>query len=105
MHTTMDLLGKALNERNMSQAEWCRQLQMNRTALAVSKVRGRLSPTVAGNLARLLGEPVEHWIAVAALEAEPASPAKMTLITKALKWSLSFKKFIKHRTRARNRRS
>lgn len=56
-----------------SAAHWCEQLGVSRNTLAVAKIRGRLSPTVAGNLARLLGEPIDKWIALAALEAEPAS--------------------------------
>lgn len=71
MHTTMQLLHKALAERALTEADWCRELGISRTSLSVAKTRGRLSPVVAGNLARLLGEDMEHWIAVAALEAQP----------------------------------
>lgn len=59
---------------------WCEQLGVSRNTLAVAKIRGRLSPTVAGNLARLLGEPVKDWVAVAALEGEPDSYAKNKIL-------------------------
>jgi len=88
MKSTMDLLDMAFSEeyKGISAAEWCRQLGVNRTALAVSKARGRLSPTVAGNLARLLGEPVQKWIAIAALEAEPNTYGKSKLMTMINQW-------------------
>lgn len=70
MKTTMQLLHKALAQEP-SASFWCRELQMHRTTLTASKMRGRLSPTIAGNLARLLGEDVSYWVNVAALEAEP----------------------------------
>lgn len=88
MRTTMDLLDKALSTPNKTQTAWCKELQIGRTTLAVARIRGRLSPTIAGNLARLLGEPIEHWIAVAALESEPDTPARTTLIKRGLKWSM-----------------
>lgn len=88
MKTTMDLLDKAFSDqyKGMTAAEWCRQLQVNRTALAVSRARGRLSPTVAGNLARLLGEPVEKWVAIAALEAEPETYGQQKLMSMINVW-------------------
>lgn len=60
---------------------WCDQLGISRNALATAKLRGRLSPTVAGNLARLLGEDIDEWIVIAALEAEPATYARNKLMT------------------------
>ncbi len=85
METTMDLLDRALAQ-GMTKAQWCRNLDINRTALNVAQIRGRLSPTVAGNLARLLGEDEEKWIAIAALEAEPDSYAKSKLLTRLTRW-------------------
>ena len=70
MHTTMDLLNRA-NDLLPSDAEWCRRLDIARTTLAVARVRGRLTPTVAGALAEQISEDPKHWIAVAALEAAP----------------------------------
>lgn len=88
MKTTMDLLDIALGDKypGISAAQWCRNLEVNRTALAVSRARGRLSPTVAGNLARLLGEPVEKWVAIAALEAEPDTYGKNKLMSIVNVW-------------------
>jgi plasmid maintenance system antidote protein VapI len=87
MQSTMELLDKALSNRyEMSATDWCKQLQINRTALSVSRARGRLSPTVAGNLARLLGEDEERWIAIAAIEAEPESYGKNKIISRMENW-------------------
>lgn len=71
MHTTIDLLNKA-NDIIPSDAEWCRRLAISRTTLAVARVRGRLSPTVAGALAEQINEDPKHWVAVAAIEAAPS---------------------------------
>ena len=82
MRNTMELLDmtKAPQYSEMSTAEWCKQLGVNRTALHVAKARGRLSPTIAGNLARLLGDDSKEWIAIAALEGEPESYGKQKII-------------------------
>lgn len=80
MQTTMELLQTALTTREMNASQWCENLQMSRSALAVAKVRGRLSPTIAGNLARLMGEDETTWIAIAAMEAEPDSYGKAKLL-------------------------
>ncbi len=77
MHTSepdksLQLLHKALNQEP-SQAFWCKQLGVSRTTLSVAQIRGRLTPIVAADLARLLGESIEHWTTVAALEAQPPS--------------------------------
>ena len=80
MTSSIQLLYRAL-AINPSQTFWCQQLGVSRSALAVAKTRGRLSPSIAGNFCRLLGEPnAAHWIAIAGLEAEPATHAR----TKAL---------------------
>jgi plasmid maintenance system antidote protein VapI len=79
MPTTMQLLDKALSIEP-SASEWCRKLGVTRSAIAVAKTRGRLSPTLAGSLASQLGEDPKEWITVAAMEAEPESPAKKALI-------------------------
>lgn len=71
MHTTMELLTKALDVKRAS--HWCRELNLTNAALTQARKRGRLSPTLAGNLAIKLGENPERWIAIAALEAEPKS--------------------------------
>jgi len=81
MPTTMDLLSKALDQPNApSAAEWCRRLGVNRTALSVCRARGRLSPTIAGSIAAELGEDPATWITIAAMEAEPETAAKKSLL-------------------------
>lgn len=77
MDSTQQLLGVAL-ERH-SAAFWAREIGVKPEALYMAKKRGRLSPTMAGALARFIGENVEHWISVAALEAEPESAEKTRL--------------------------
>lgn len=84
LKTTMELLDEALS-RN-SGAFWCEQLGVNRTALAVARARGRLSPTIAGNLARLMGMDMERWIAIAAIEGEPNTYGKAKIIERMAFW-------------------
>jgi len=71
METTMDLFEKALSMQRA--AAWAREFNLTPAALSVAKKQKRLSPVLAGNFAIKLGENPEHWIAVAALEAEPQS--------------------------------
>lgn len=71
MQTTMDLFEKALTIQRA--ADWAREFNLTRGALSIAKKQRRLSPVLAGNFAMKLGENTEHWIAVAALEAEPKS--------------------------------
>ena len=52
----------------------------------MAQKRGRLSPVLAGHFAMKLGENPEHWIAVAALEAEPESSLLEELKAHANKW-------------------
>lgn len=85
MQTTMDLLDKA-NDRIPSDAEYARRLGISRTTFAVSRIRGRLSPVVAGALAMEIGEDPEHWIAVAALEAAPEGHLKNALWKSQESW-------------------
>ena len=84
MLSTMDLLARIKEPpfQDWSNAKWCEHLDVNRTALTVARTRGRLSPTLAGNIARLLGEDVEKWIAIAALEAEPNTYIKNKLLSR-----------------------
>jgi plasmid maintenance system antidote protein VapI len=79
MNASLDLLDRALKQ-NGTQADWCRELHVNRNALGIARARGRLSPTIAGNLARLLGEDPTYWTALAALEAEPDSYGRRKLL-------------------------
>lgn len=67
--TTMDLLDKARRKRrDMTLAAYSRKLHMNRTALNVAMHRGRLSPRLAGAIAQDIGENVQMWVAIAAME-------------------------------------
>jgi len=79
MESTMQLLYKAL-EREPSAKFWCEQLLISRNTLAVAKIRGRLSPTIAGNLARLIGEDTQKWVTIAAMEGEPDTYGKWKVI-------------------------
>lgn len=72
MHTTMDLFAKAIAKE--SAANWANRLNITRQTFSNAKKAQRLSPALAGNLAIELGEDAEHWIAVAAIEAEKQSP-------------------------------
>lgn len=68
MTETMKLLNKALESKTA--ADWTRELGLSWTALNKSKLRGHLSPAIAGAIAEKLGLDAIKWIAVAALESE-----------------------------------
>lgn len=74
MPHTIDLLNQALAKQ--SAAAWSRHMNLTRAAFAVAKKRGRLSPTLACNLAMELGADPIYWTAVAAAEAEPPGPLR-----------------------------
>ncbi len=81
MERSIDLLERALKQNN-NLTHWCNQLGYTRKVLSNARGRGRLSPPIAGKLARALGESdaeTDHWIAVAALEAEN-DPSLMALL-------------------------
>ena len=84
MQKTMDLFERALKIQHA--AAWAREFNMTRAALSVAKRQKRLSPVLAGNFAMKLGENPEHWIAVAALEAEPESELLTRLLADANSW-------------------
>jgi plasmid maintenance system antidote protein VapI len=73
MQKSMELFDRAMVFEPSAKA-WCEKLGVSRNTLAAAKVRGKLSPALAGNLAIELGENAEHWIAIAAIEAEKKSP-------------------------------
>jgi hypothetical protein len=76
MDHTIDLLNEAL-AADANQAEWARKLGLKRNAITTAKARQRLSPSIAGNLAHLLGKPtveIQRWMAIAGLEAETQHP-------------------------------
>lgn len=74
MPHTIELLNRALEKQ--SAAAWCRAMNVGRATLAVAKKRGRLSPTLAGNIAMEIGADPIYWTAVAAAEAEPPGPLR-----------------------------
>jgi len=84
MQTTMNLLDKAISVQRA--AAWARDLNISEAAMSIAKKRGRLSPTLAGNLAMKLGESPEKWICIAAMEAEPESSLLETLKATAPVW-------------------
>lgn len=84
MPNTMDLLTQALQKQRA--AAWTKELNLSDSALTQAKKRGRLSPVLAGHIAMKLGENPEHWIAVAALEAEPESELLTRLLADANNW-------------------
>lgn len=78
MQTTMTLLNTALTTK--SAAAWHQELDLSRNALHTAKARGHLSPAIAGALAEKLGEDVDRWIVIAALESEKDSACKDRMI-------------------------
>lgn len=72
MQSTMELFQNAL--RVKPAADWAKSLNITRQTFSMAKKANRLSPALAGNLAIELGESPEHWIAIAAIEAEKNSP-------------------------------
>lgn len=72
MLTSIELLQKALEQKTLS--AWARTFNVVPSTFTNAKRAGRLSPALAGNLAIELGESPEHWIAIAAIEAEKESP-------------------------------
>ncbi|MBT2324779.1 hypothetical protein J7E62_20795 [Variovorax paradoxus] len=78
MPTTMDLLELALengNPRVLSRA-----LGLSDEALATARHRGRLSPLLAGTLAKELGQDPAKWIVIAVLENERESASRTTML-------------------------
>lgn len=84
MQTTMDLYEKALSVQRA--AAWARTFNLTPSALSIAKRQKRLSPVLAGNLAMELGEDPEHWIAIAAIEAEKESPLLQRLRKSQESW-------------------
>lgn len=74
MPHTIDLMKKALEKQTA--AAWCNRLNLTKGTFSHAKKRGRLSPTLAGNLAIEIGADPIFWTAVAAAEAEPAGPLR-----------------------------
>ena len=69
-HTnSLQLVALALS-KNPNQAFWCREMQVSRTTLSVALNKGYVTPLVAADLARLLGEDIEHWTTIAYLDSQ-----------------------------------
>lgn len=84
METTLSLYHKAM-EINPNAAAWCETMGLSRNTLAVAKVRGRMSPELAGALAsNMPNEDVQHWINVATVEATK-NPALRARLRRCLK--------------------
>ncbi len=84
MQTTMNLLDAALAANPAPY--WHDRLKLSRNALHTAKTRGHLSPAIAGALADELGENVNEWIVVAALESERESACKDRMLKKIANW-------------------
>lgn len=84
MQSSIDLLDKAM-EGGDSQRELSRKLGMSSSTLSVARHRKHLSPTQAGTLAAWIGADVTLWTALAALEAEPKSRQRDSLMETLMK--------------------
>lgn len=84
MTKTIELLDKALHIKRAS--DWAKAFNIDRSTLSQAKKVGRLSPVLAGNLAIELGENAEHWMAIAAMEAEKDSPLLERLKRSSQQW-------------------
>lgn len=82
MQTTLELLEKALSQHPAPY--WTKKLNLARTTLATAKVRGHLSPSIAGALAEEMGEDYQKWFVIAALEGERDSACKSRMVRRFL---------------------
>lgn len=83
MNNTLELLDRA--ERVKPMPEWVRELKLSRNALNNARSRGHVSPAIAGALAEKLGEDVDQWIVIAALESEKDSACKDRMLARIRK--------------------
>ena len=84
MQNTMNLLDAALKQKPAP--VWHEELKLSRNALHTARNRGHLSPAIAGVLAEKLGQDVNRWIVIAALESERESACKNHLLKKIQNW-------------------
>ena len=91
----MTLLDRALKLQRA--AAWARVLNISEAAMSLARKRGRLSPTLAGHLAVALHENPQQWIAIAAMEAEPDSALKNSLLRSFNSVSLYFHALLRGR--------
>lgn len=78
MQHTMNLLDEALAIQPAPY--WHEKLKLSRNALHNARMRGHISPAIAGALAKELGQDPKEWIVVAALESERDSACKTQMI-------------------------
>ena len=83
MQSTLTLLDAALTQQPVPY--WTERLKLSRSALHTAKMRGHLSPAIAGALAEELGQDVKEWIVVAALESERESACKDRMLKRLKK--------------------
>ncbi|WP_311230441.1 MULTISPECIES: hypothetical protein [unclassified Acidovorax] len=74
----MNLLEIALKQQPAPY--WHERLNLSRNALHNARLRGHISPAIAGALAEELGQDVKEWIVVAALESERDSACKTRML-------------------------
>jgi plasmid maintenance system antidote protein VapI len=86
MNSTMTLLDRATTTTGQSLTELSRALSLNPNALHAAKGRQHLSPAIAGAIAEQLGENIEQWIAIAALESEKDSACKDRMLKRMGLW-------------------
>lgn len=84
MSQSIELLDRALKTKTIS--DWARTFNVVPSTLTNARRAGRLSPALAGNFAIELGESAEHWIAIAAIEAEKKTPLLERLQSRQPQW-------------------
>jgi hypothetical protein len=84
MQSTMALLDRALVQKSIG--EWTRELGLSGKALYNAQYRGHLSPAIAGVMADKLGEDMQKWIVIAAVESEKDSACRDHLLKKIRNW-------------------
>ncbi|GGH53766.1 hypothetical protein GCM10010975_09670 [Comamonas phosphati] len=87
MQSTIELLEKALSSHPAPY--WTKRLNLARNTLGTSKVRGHLSPAIAGALAEEMGEDAQKWMVIAALESEKESACKSRMLRKFMTGALA----------------
>jgi hypothetical protein len=82
MQHSLQLLDKALQIQPAPY--WHERLKLSRNALHNARIRGHISPAIAGALAEELGEDPKEWIVVAALESERESACKDRMVRRLI---------------------
>ncbi len=84
MPTTMDLLAQALEKKKA--AHWCKDLNLDPTALTQAKKRGHLSPAIAASIAMVLGADPMKWAAISGIEADANKGLREALMQDEKMW-------------------